>query len=142
MTQEYRWCNALYYVSESSKGIFNKCCISGSVILEPMPVPHPLLQTLLTENNAEARHFRKEIQSYNNAFTFTSCSYTPDTRITHQGGVQPFQIHGELFHLQGPLDIEIGQLPDYAQLYFMIQLLPIQHGFLELLFYGTHYWIA
>lgn len=107
-----------------------------------MPVPHPLLQTLLTENNAEARHFRKEIRSYNNALTFTSCSYTPDTRITHQGGVQPFQIHGELFHLQGPLDIEIGQLPDYAQLYFMIQLLPIQHGFLELLFYGTHYWIA
>lgn len=53
----------------------------------------------------------------NNALTFTSCRYTPDTRITHQG-VHPFQIHGELFHLEGPLDVETGQLPNYAQLYF------------------------
>ena len=118
MTQECRWCKALYYVSESSHGTFNKCCTSGSIVLEAMPVPYPLLQTLLTENNAEARHFRKEIRSYNNALTFTSCRYTPDTQITHQGGVQPFQIHGELFHLQGPLDVETGQLPNYAQLYF------------------------
>lgn len=54
MTQEYRWCKDLYYVSELSYDIFNKCYTSGSIILEPMPVPHPLLQTLLTENNAKA----------------------------------------------------------------------------------------
>lgn len=36
----------------------------------------------------------------------------------HQAGVQLFQIHGELFYLQESLDIEIDQLPDYAQLYF------------------------
>lgn len=44
MTQECRWCKALYYVSEAaSNRSFNKCCRSGSIILERMPLPHPLL---------------------------------------------------------------------------------------------------
>ena len=34
------------------------------------------------------------------------------------GGVNYFQIHGELYHLQGPLDTAAGQAPRYAQLYF------------------------
>lgn len=53
MTQKCRWCKALYYVSKLSRGTFNKCYISGSIILKPMLVPYPLLQTLLIENNTE-----------------------------------------------------------------------------------------
>lgn len=53
MTQKCRWYKALYYVSELSCGTFNKCCISGSIILKPMLVPYLLLQTLLTENNTK-----------------------------------------------------------------------------------------
>lgn len=46
-----------------------------------MPLPHPQLQSLLEENTSEFQHFQKEIRSYNNALTFTSCRYTPDERF-------------------------------------------------------------
>ena len=35
-----------------------------------------------------------------------------------RGGIQNFQIHGELYHLQGPLNPSSGQRPRFAQLYF------------------------
>ena len=45
-----------------------------------------------------------------------NCTVTD--RGTSAGGVSCFQIHGELYHLQGPLDTAVGQAPRYAQLYF------------------------
>ena len=41
--------------------------------------------------------------------------------VTDRGassGISCFQIHGELYHLQGPLDAADNQAPRYAQLYF------------------------
>ena len=51
--------------------------------------------------------------------TFTSCKFTRDDRLQGQGGIQPFTICGELFHLQGPLHPRHGQAPSFAQLYFL-----------------------
>ena len=113
-----RWCGAFYYASEKSNGVFNKCCTGGAIILDQTPPPHPLLAELFEGNTPEAKHFQKEIRSYNNALTFTSCCYTAHERLRGQGGIQPFQIHGELFHLQGPLQQHEGRIPNYAQLYF------------------------
>lgn len=83
-----------------------------------MPPPPPLLQALLEKNTPEAKHFQKEIRSYNNALTFTSCCFTADERLRGQGGIYQFQIHGKLFHLQGPLQENEGRIPNFAQLYF------------------------
>jgi hypothetical protein len=45
-----------------------------------------------------------------------NCTVTD--RTAGSGGVNCFQIHGELYHLQGPLDAAAGEAPRYAQLYF------------------------
>ncbi|KAH0614326.1 uncharacterized protein H6S33_006212 [Morchella sextelata] len=63
--------------------------------------------------------FRSRIREYNSALTFTSVKYTSDERIDRQaGGVTCFQIHGELYHLQGPLTAAANDTPAFAQLYF------------------------
>ena len=39
-------------------------------------------------------------------------------RLAGCAGITSFQIHGELFHLQGSLESQLGQLPCFAQLFF------------------------
>lgn len=55
---------------------------------------------------------------YNAALSFTSLNCIVADRSASAGGVNCFQIHGELYHLQGPLDAAAGQAPRYTQLYF------------------------
>jgi hypothetical protein len=76
------------------------------------------LRKLLVEVNPRANQFRKDIRKYNGTLAFTSISYNRDDRLTGQGGIQCFQIHGELFHFQGPLRPEDGTNPSFAQLFF------------------------
>jgi hypothetical protein len=45
-------------------------------------------------------------------------SYKKDERINFTGGVQCFQIHGQLFHYQGPLRPAEHEVPSFAQLFF------------------------
>lgn len=44
--------------------------------------------------------------------------YKTDERLQGTGGIQSFTIHGELYHLQGPLHAPTGAVPSFAQLYF------------------------
>ena len=62
--------------------------------------------------------FCKDICKYNSALTFTLVSFQKDTQVNLQGGIQCFQIHRELFHLQGLLRTEDGRTPAFAQLFF------------------------
>ena len=39
-------------------------------------------------------------------------------RLAGCSGITSFQIHGELFHLQGLLELQLRQLPCFAQLFF------------------------
>ena len=66
--------------------------------------------------DSAAKAFRNNIRKYNSALAFTSVKYTVDGRAT--GGIQCFQIHGELFHLQGPLQSTDLASAQFAQLYF------------------------
>ena len=79
--------------------------------------PPDFLRGRLQDNTAVARRFRQQLRAYNAALSFTSLNYTTTDRGA-SGGVNCFQIHGELYHLQGPLDTATGQSPRYAQLYF------------------------
>lgn len=67
---------------------------------------------------ARAKKFRQHIRQYNAAFAFTSLNYTTDKRTDNRQGIQSFSIHGELYHLQGPLSALPGQDSQFAQLYF------------------------
>jgi hypothetical protein len=58
------------------------------------------------------------IRQYNSALAFTSIAYTPDRRLGVHAYNPTFQIQGELYHLQGPLNPQAGNDPMYAQ-YFI-----------------------
>ena len=69
--------------------------------------PPEYLQYLLSSTDSEAKTFRKNIRKYNSALAFTSVKYNVDDRTYRSlGRIQCFQIHDELFHLQGPLQSE------------------------------------
>jgi hypothetical protein len=88
------------------------------VVLERLQTPPRFLWTLLREDDPRARSFRQNIRAYNSALAFTSVSYTKDTRTDLSRGLHCFQIHGELFHYQGPLEPGPQQAPTFAQLFF------------------------
>ena len=119
-----RSCNARHWLNEKIASspqhtpIFESCCKKGDVVLPPLSMPPEVLQSLMSEDTAEARHFRTNIRKYNSALAFTSLKYTPDERTAQLGpGFQCFQIHGVLYHMQGPLQPQVGQQPQYSQLF-------------------------
>ena len=98
---------------------FTACCNQGKVKLPYLTEPPEYLQYLLSSPDSEAKTFRKNIQQYNSSLVFTSVKYNVDDRTYRiLGGIQCFQIHGELFHLQGPLQGENHTSAQFAQLYF------------------------
>ena len=72
----------------------------------------------MKNQDSTSRMFRSKIREYNSALSFTSIKYQADMRTANWGpGVQCFQIHGELYHLQGPLQPALHDVPQFAQLF-------------------------
>ena len=126
MTKCCPHCRALHLLSErrsiSSKDSpkWESCCKEGDVVLPSWRESPGLLRDLLTEQTQRDRNFRQHIRKYNSALTFTSCNYKPNARIDPRvnSGPVSFQIHGKLYHLQGPLHPLPHNEPAFAQLYF------------------------
>ena len=124
MTSQCSHCNALHWPTERvrTSGLnspnFEKCCKMGIVPLTPFQDPPRVLQRLLEGEGPHEMDFRKHIRRYNAALTFTSMGYTADTRVAAQRGPNSFQVHGEVYHIQGPLVPESSQNAQYAQLFF------------------------
>jgi hypothetical protein len=114
----FHWLEERKSTSTTSSPVFSTCCLDGEVSLPTIrPLP-AYLYNLLLDNTPTARHFRNNLRAYNAAFAFTSVDCTPTDRGARGQGVQVFQIHGALYHLNGPLQEVEGNLPQYAQLYF------------------------
>jgi hypothetical protein len=96
---------------------FELCCKRGDAMLDLLRAPPPFLRALLEGDDLRARSFRQNIRAYNSAVAFTSVSYTKDTRTDLSRGLHCFQIHGELFHYQGPLEPSSHETPTFAQLF-------------------------
>ncbi|RPB10743.1 hypothetical protein P167DRAFT_490550, partial [Morchella conica CCBAS932] len=118
-------CQALHWlnerVQESTMALprFENCCKEGDVQLPGLQQAPEYLLYLLESIDTTARHFRSWIRENNCALTLTSVKYTSDERIDPQaGGVTCFQIHGKLYHLQGPLTAAANDTSAFAQLYF------------------------
>ena len=90
----------------------------GDSQLEPLQTALVKLQRLLTEDSLWACIFCKEICKYNLVLAFMSVSYNKDIQVSLYSGIQCFQIHSKLFHLQGPLQPEDSYTPAFAQLFF------------------------
>ena len=90
------------------------CCAKGKVKLPPMPEPPPVLKRLYEEQSADGRHFRRYINTYNNAFSMTNSGmnhYKPGGR-----GPPVFFIQGVPYHVHGALKPPPKRLtPKYAQ---------------------------
>ena len=118
------FCNAKHWFNERASGstttrsVFEQCCKKGAVQLPPLSTPPKLLQSLMKNQDSISRTFRTKIREYNSALSFTSVKYQADTRTANWGsGVQCFQIYGELYHLQGPLEPVPNTTPQFAQLF-------------------------
>ena len=104
-------CGALHWIAErilhsgKTHPKFEKCCKHGGVSLPLLQPPPEPLYSLLNGQDPEARAFRYDLRPWNSAFSFTSVAHNMDRRtIAHGGSIRNFQIHGELYHLQGPLE--------------------------------------
>jgi len=84
-------------------------------MLQPPPEP---LNSLLSGQDPEAKGFRSNLRLWNSTFSFTSVAHNMDeTSAMHGGGIRNFQIHGELYHLQGPLEAPGPEDARYSQMY-------------------------
>lgn len=121
MDIQCEFCGALHWRAETIGGTnmeFELCCKRGDAMLELLRPPPDVLRALLVGQDPRARSFRQNIRAYNSALAFTSVSYTKDTRTDLSRGLHCFQIHGELFHYQGPLIPGSQDVPAFAQLFF------------------------
>ena len=118
-------CHALHWSAEKPPasaryraGTFEACCKRGDALIEKMlPLPEPL-NTLMTGINSQSRMFREGLRHWNSQFAFTSISFNMDKRPTATGeGLQLFQVHGAIYHQQGPLLPPAGLDALYSQMY-------------------------
>jgi len=118
-------CDAQHWASESSakkprdrEASYESCCKQGKARVEAMrPLPEPL-NTLMCGDNAPSRSFRAILRRWNELFAFTSIKFNMDNRLNELGtGFQLFQVHGALYHRQGPLVPIGGRDALYSQIY-------------------------
>ena len=120
----YNFCAALHWIDErvttspARNPRFEACCKHSDINLPLFQPPPEYLHNLLKSHNTSTRQFRERLRAYNAALAFTSINCTITNRGVAQGGPNCFQIHSELYHLQGPLEPPADITPRYAQLYF------------------------
>lgn len=119
-----QFCSALHCLQERVySGLvqnlsFKSCCKQGAIVLDSPQNVLEFISNLFQAKNPLSKHFRDNIWQYNLVLAFTSLKYTPDTRLL-AGGIQIFQIHGELYYIQRHINAKLhdNDSPHYAQLY-------------------------
>jgi hypothetical protein len=118
-------CDTFHWIDERIAGStaqnpkFEICCKKGDIRLPDIKPPPDRLCQLYESDESYAKDFWEQIRQYNASLTFTSLRYVADERIGNRhGGPTCFQIHGKLYHIQGPLQEENDNIPRYTQLFF------------------------
>ncbi|GKE85648.1 hypothetical protein Tco_1559390 [Tanacetum coccineum] len=94
------------------------CCGRGKVSLtNEVAEPPPLLKELSTNKHHKSASFIDNIRRYNSMFAFTSMGGKQDTSINMGRGPYCYRLHGENYHLAGPLLPETGKPAKFSQLY-------------------------
>ena len=118
-------CGAYHWSCEKGKSgrsrdqqTYEACCKHGDVILDKMRLLPEPLNGLMSGGDAQSISFRDILRRWNSLFAFTSIRYNMDDRPTAMGGgFQLFQVHGAIYHQQGPLLPPAGQDALYSQIY-------------------------
>ncbi|CAO3618736.1 unnamed protein product [Mucor hiemalis] len=116
-------CGALHWIDEKpaastiASPIWETCCKKGKVKLDVLVEPPEPLKSLMDGTHVKSVQFLNNIRQYNSSFAFTSFGATGNAgQRNPSAGFMPVQVHGELYHLQGPLN-ENQRNPTYNQLY-------------------------
>ncbi|SGZ28669.1 BQ5605_C027g10403 [Microbotryum silenes-dioicae] len=93
-------CKARHWECERSKSTrhFGACCSQGKVRLPPPPQPNLEYRQLLQGSDSEAKAFRENARSYNNALSFTSLAAHWDQTQVGTLGPPVFRVFGRLYH--------------------------------------------
>lgn len=75
------------------------------------------MQELLTSDSDKAKHFRRNIRSYNSMFAFTSMGVEIDLSLNNGSSPPIFRLHGQNYPLIGSLLPTGNATPKFAQLY-------------------------
>ncbi|SGY44402.1 BQ5605_C001g00152 [Microbotryum silenes-dioicae] len=110
-------CKARHWECERSKSTrhFSACCSQGKVRLPPPPQPNLEYRQLLQGSDSEAKAFRENARSYNNALSFTSLAALWDQTQVGTLGPPVFHVFGRLYHRLGALFPAVNQRPAFAQ---------------------------
>ncbi|KAK4510430.1 uncharacterized protein ATC70_012169 [Mucor velutinosus] len=121
-------CGALHWAAERAvqqrvnDNCFHACCKKGRAVLPLLQEPPEPLNSLINGSHPRSSHFLQHMRQYNTLFAFTSfgTDATPeqlqrDRENEMRGGITPVRVHGELYHLQAPLNL--SNVPKYSQLY-------------------------
>ena len=104
-------CQARKWMNETP----SLCCNNGKVNLEKFPDPPKLIQTLLTSAKSEAKLFRENTRSFNNALALSSIIV--NERWFNNGYCPSVIFEGKVSQMYGPLQPQDGETPRFAQLY-------------------------
>ncbi|SGY15340.1 BQ5605_C013g07335 [Microbotryum silenes-dioicae] len=110
-------CKARHWECERSKSTrhFSACCSQGKVRLPPPPQPNLEYRQLLEGSDSDAKAFRENARSYNNALSFTSLAALWDQTQVGTLGPPVFRVFGRLYHRLGALIPAVTQRPTFAQ---------------------------
>ena len=92
------------------------CCNGGKVKLQSFPDPPPLLKILWTADTPEARLFRENSRSINNALALASLKVN-ERKFRGSAYAPSVVFEGKVQILQGPLIAEDNEQPRFAQIY-------------------------
>lgn len=117
MDQQCQHCKALHFKDETrQKDGYNDCCNFGTIALPTQNYP-PELRQLLDGDTEASQNFRSNIRHYNSALAMASMGAKIDTPAG--GGPYCFRIHGQIYHLMGPLQPSGSDARQYAQFYIL-----------------------
>ena len=104
--------------TQGEKGAYSICCSRGKIKLPvALKPPHPLMESLLTNNHPKSSSFLDNIRRYNSMFAFTSMGGKVDHSVNNGRGPFCFRMQGENYHMIGDLLPKPNESPKFAQLY-------------------------
>ena len=113
-------CEAKHWIGErpatytANDQHWTTCCNKGNVAVDLLREPPAYLKDLYDNLETSGRHFKDNIRRYNAAFAFSSVRCEP---VNPGMPNIPFQIHGQMYHIQGPLMNDVPENSSFAQLY-------------------------
>ncbi|XP_056857211.1 LOW QUALITY PROTEIN: uncharacterized protein LOC130506557 [Raphanus sativus] len=96
---------------------FSLCCMQGQVQLPKLKEPPTVLKNLMEGEDAESRHFQKNMRAYNMIFSFTSLGGKVERSLKKGKGPPMLVLQGENYHLMGSLAPKNDSQAKFGQLY-------------------------